>query len=155
MGRGNRDRRSAENVVPLGLCSRIEVSPRAALLEGEPAGLDADRVLLVVPRAVVLKGNGEFEGILLVRIRGGTREGPDGVGRDALNGLEEREAAEGVEEVGQAVLSGAVDATFRLVGLPVAVAVGALKDEGANVVLLLVRHLRVISFVSSDRDNYF
>ena len=47
--------------------------------------------------------------------------------------LKECEAAKRVKDVGESVLAGAVDATFDLVGPPVAVAVGTLENERANV----------------------
>jgi hypothetical protein len=50
-----------------------------------------------------------------------------------LERLKECEAAERVKEVGETVLARAVDATLGLVGAPVAIAVGALENERADV----------------------
>jgi len=133
LGSGRGDGLRSKDSVPSGLGGGIEMGPRARLLDSEPGGLDADGVLLIVPRAVVLERDGEFKGVLLVLVRGGAREGPHGVEGNGSNGLEERKAAKGVDEVGQAVLSSAVDATLDLVGAPVAIAVAALQDKGADV----------------------
>ena len=124
----------SEKVLPFGLSARVaEFGPRTALLERKPAGLYADRVHLIVPRTVVLDLNGELHRVLLILFRERARKGHNGVDGNGLESLKECEAAERVEEVRETVLAGAVDATLRLVGAPVAVAVGALEDEGTDV----------------------
>jgi hypothetical protein len=124
----------SKEFLPFGLCLRVaEFGPRTALLERKPAGLDADRVHLIVPRTVVLHRNRELHGVLLVLFRGSARERHDGVDGNVSERLKECEAAKRVEEVRETVLARAVDATLDLIGPPVAVAVGALENERADV----------------------
>lgn len=150
----------SKEFLPFVLCLRIaEFGPRTALLERKPAGLDANRVFLVVPRTVVLHRNGELHGVLLVLFRGSAREGHDGVERNFLKRLKECEAAKRVEEVRETVLARAVDATLNLVGPPVAVAVGALENERADVEgrlhgLDVLDGLRLLVFGFSLRDHF-
>lgn len=124
----------ADEIVPFRLGGRVAVGPRTAFLKGEPARLDADGVPVVEPLAVVLQCNGELHGVLVVLVGTCSREGPYRVDGDGLNRLEESESTKGVECVGQAVLACAVDATLGLVGSPDAAAVGAFKEEAADVV---------------------
>ncbi len=132
-GRDGHGLEESEEFLPFGLCLRVaEFGPRAALLKRKPAGLNADRVHRIIPRTVVLHRNCELHGVLLVLFRGRARERHDGVDGNVLERLKECEAAKRVEEVRETVLAGAVDATLRLVGAPVAVAVGALENEGAD-----------------------
>jgi hypothetical protein len=124
----------SKEFLPFSLCLRVaEFGPRTALLERKPAGLDTDRVHLIVPRTVVLHRNRELHGVLLVLFRGWAREGHDGVDGNVSERLKECEAAKRVEEVGESVLARAVDAALDLVGAPVAVTVGALENERADV----------------------
>jgi hypothetical protein len=74
-----------------------------------------------------------LHGVFLVLFRGSARERHDGVDGNLSERLKECEAAERVEEVRETVLARAVDATFNLVGPPVAVAVRALENERADV----------------------
>jgi len=137
-GRDGHGLEESEEFPPFGLCLRVaEFGPRATLLKRKPAGLNADRVHRIIPRTVVLHRNCELHGVLLVLFRGRARERHDGVDGNVLERLKECEAAERVEEVRETVLAGAVDATLRLVGAPVAVAVGALEDERADVLDVL------------------
>jgi hypothetical protein len=74
-----------------------------------------------------------LHGVFLVLFRGSARERHDGVDGNVSERLKECEAAKRVEEVGESILPSAVDATLNLVGPPVAVAVGALENERADV----------------------
>ena len=123
----------AEEIVPFRLGGRVVVGPRTVFLKGEPAGLNADGVPVVEPLAVIFQCNGELHGVLVVLVGTSPREGPHRVDGDGLDRLEESEAAERVERVGQAVFASTVDATLGLVGSPDAAAVGALKEKVADV----------------------
>jgi hypothetical protein len=57
----------------------------------------------------------------------------DRVEWDRLDGLKELEATLRVEEVGCAILASALNASLNLVGAPVAVAFGALKNKCAYI----------------------
>jgi hypothetical protein len=89
-----------------------------------------------VPRAVLLKRKGELKRVLLVLFRVLSRERHNGVERNGPNGLEKREATERVKHVRDADVDGALNATLRLGGALVALALVALQDGAADVLLL-------------------
>ena len=130
---GNGKWLSTEEVVPLSLCRRINIGPRATLLKRQPARLHAHGVLVEVPRAVLLKRKGELKGVLVVLFRLCARERHNSVEGNGLNGLEKGQAAQRVKRIGEAILARAVDATLGLGGTPIAVAVSALQNGGADV----------------------
>ena len=122
--------------LPFSLRRLIDIGPRATLLKRKPARLNTHRVLVEVPRAVLLKRKGELKRVLLVLFRVLSRERHNGVERNGPNGLEKREATERVKHVRDADVDGALNATLRLGGALVALALVALQDGAADVLLL-------------------
>ena len=122
----------AEECVPDRLRARVDVRPRADLLQGKPACLRAERIGRAVPRAGLKELRLEMRLICVEGLHAAAIK--DHIERNHANRLEERAAARRIHRLRNlAVLAGAVDAALGHFSAPDAVAVAAGEDGEADI----------------------
>ena len=122
----------AEECVPDRLRARVDVRPRADLLQGKPACLRAERIGRAVPRAGLEELRLEMR---LICVEGAHVAADEHhIERNHAHSFEERAAARGIDCLRDlAVLASAVHAALGLISAPDAIAVAAGEDGEAHI----------------------